>query len=487
MATVWSGFRQKLVRKFGNDDQYLREIFAIVETRGCWHALKNMLQGRTLDQWARTHADASADEGMLWQSASHSRLDRRTPLMSALLATPRDAMLARRRHLAGGTDDLQTLAEDEPATLAGMTACASTGLDPVVADVEWGRAARKALLNWRRSSAGTLLQAGGLGLTRHSDEQQRTALHYAADLEDGVVVEMLLGSGADARTTDTFGRLPAHLAAIRGNQSLANHLLDVAGAGASEMRDQFGNTVSELMKSSSNKRQNDIDRHKGLSWLSFFRDFVSAGRPVLIEGGADDIPARSRWTDPKILEGILGADTTLACGLIPYAPDGTQTNLSKFVSSESSGSARRGKPRPYVFDVSLGRRKPEVLGDVEIMAKNVLDEYVAYVRQPQFGIGFESAGAPMHTHHAALNALFVGSKRWVLAPPELSFWTFVPSAEWAESGQLEQLRLQPGVLEFVQKPGDLVFVPKGWGHATFVEEYSVGIGQEFIPNTCMSS
>ena len=46
----------------------------------------------------------------------------------------------------------------------------------------------------------------------------------------------------------------------------------------------------------------------------------------------------------------------------------------------------------------------------------------------------------------------------------------------AEAGQRA-----PRFLECVQMPGDVVYVPKSWGHATLNLAPSVGVAVEFVP------
>merc|ERR1712176_1446665 len=136
-------------------------------------------------------------------------------------------------------------------------------------------------------------------------------------------------------------------------------------------------------------------------------------------------------------------------------------------------------------------RLPELHLDATLFNASTRDTHLAYVRQPQLGVGFRNAGAPMHMHHSALNALFAGKKRWWLVPPSASFWSFEPMAGWPSSKLYADLREKGLVFESVQQAGDLMFVPEGWGHATLLEGdnqgYGVGIGQEFIPNSSIFS
>ena len=75
-------------------------------------------------------------------------------------------------------------------------------------------------------------------------------------------------------------------------------------------------------------------------------------------------------------------------------------------------------------------------------------------------LGPAGSGAPPHEHTPAINALFVGRKRWALFPPARKLWARVSALEWfRQPGSLV------GALQCVQGAGDLLFVPNMWAHA----------------------
>ena len=62
-------------------------------------------------------------------------------------------------------------------------------------------------------------------------------------------------------------------------------------------------------------------------------------------------------------------------------------------------------------------------------------------------------------------------KRWRLLPPA--------SAEWGL--QAYGGAGQPGLVELEQRAGDVVLVPDGWAHSTFLVETCVSVTFEFVP------
>ena len=85
-------------------------------------------------------------------------------------------------------------------------------------------------------------------------------------------------------------------------------------------------------------------------------------------------------------------------------------------------------------------------------------------------------------HQNSLNTLAHGRKRWFLTPPSQAFFSTQSSAEWLRGlneTTIGRKREAGALFECVQQPGDVLFLPLGWGHATFNEKLSLGISVEF--------
>ena len=97
----------------------------------------------------------------------------------------------------------------------------------------------------------------------------------------------------------------------------------------------------------------------------------------------------------------------------------------------------------------------------------------------QFSLGPVGSGSPPHYHMAAVNTLVYGRKKWTLLPPADAIYGAMPVREWHAAGGPEALRAEGRqVLECVQQPGDVVYVPDHWGHAVLNVEPSVGFATE---------
>lgn len=84
-----------------------------------------------------------------------------------------------------------------------------------------------------------------------------------------------------------------------------------------------------------------------------------------------------------------------------------------------------------------------------------------------FGLGKRLSGVPMHTHGAVYADLMHGRKRWFLYPPGTRF-EFDPNAsqlQWLNNvyPRLPE-RLAP--LECTCRPGETLYIPSQWWHAT---------------------
>ena len=95
----------------------------------------------------------------------------------------------------------------------------------------------------------------------------------------------------------------------------------------------------------------------------------------------------------------------------------------------------------------------------------------------QFIMGPEASGAPMHFHVEAFNAAIVGRKRWFLVPPAKNFWSRKPAAAWFADNYKA---VRKPVFECVQGPGDIMYVPEGYGHAVLNLEETVAVAAEMI-------
>ena len=103
-------------------------------------------------------------------------------------------------------------------------------------------------------------------------------------------------------------------------------------------------------------------------------------------------------------------------------------------------------------------------------------------------IGPQKSGASWHQDPmgtSAWNALLRGKKRWAMYPPTHEPPGHDESDDDASSLQwyfsvYPQLAPQERPLEFIQEPGDVIFIPSGWWHMVLNLETTVSVTQNFV-------
>lgn len=84
-----------------------------------------------------------------------------------------------------------------------------------------------------------------------------------------------------------------------------------------------------------------------------------------------------------------------------------------------------------------------------------------------FGIGGSATGVPLHKHGAAFSETAFGLKRWFLAPPSsnVRFEPGQSTFDWFRSHVAEG-SFPEDIQMCSQKPGEVLYTPEGWWHAT---------------------
>jgi len=170
----------------------------------------------------------------------------------------------------------------------------------------------------------------------------------------------------------------------------------------------------------------------------------------------------------RIGEAVTANDTSAQCGV--QDPECT-TNVNT--------SALK-----YMFSSNFVNEYPAIR-KVSVAAKAYLNSLpsVRRVNDLQLFLGPAGSGAPFHWHPPAVNFLAFGEKRWYLIPPlgKGATYSNVPIREWLNDPYNRPLVDDPtAVLQCTQHPGDIVFVPDQWVHATLNTKPSIGVAHEVI-------
>ena len=229
-----------------------------------------------------------------------------------------------------------------------------------------------------------------------------------------------------------------------------------------------------------------------LSPDEFVRDFLSVGRPVIIRGA---IKAGSqRW---KNVFEMLRRDTMLSedyrhtkfsNSTIPYGSSFSmpenEVELGDFVEymdnvARAPGyifnalSPLEGRPDKKSYGMGAFQRLltiPDV-ANPRMTTIDIPDTFQLFV-EPMH------SGSPVHFHHAAINCLVYGQKRWFVFPPNRSFYSTHHVLHRFKS-DYPKLQGEQRPYEIIQNGGDIMYVPDHYGHAVLNLQASVGFAFEF--------
>ncbi|GLI68561.1 hypothetical protein VaNZ11_013027, partial [Volvox africanus] len=230
-----------------------------------------------------------------------------------------------------------------------------------------------------------------------------------------------------------------------------------------------------------------------MSPTEFFQRYDIPAMPVLLGGLMDSWPVSS-WSLPALSAAF---PSLLFKVSKPHGGRALMT-LPAYVDY----MARQADEEPlYVFDSTFAETAPGIRKLYDVPHVFTKDYYAELgMARPNFRwlvLGPARAGASWHVDPAltsAWNALLSGRKRWALYPPHVA----PPGVHLDDDGEeahtgddgLTSLQwflevyptLPPGIrpIEFVQNPGEVVFVPGGWWHCVLNLETSVAVTQNYV-------
>jgi hypothetical protein len=229
----------------------------------------------------------------------------------------------------------------------------------------------------------------------------------------------------------------------------------------------------------------------------FAGQYARAGRPLIVRGaGADGGWERARWARGAVLEAV-GRLRVPSIGTVPYpAAFGKPiqpATFAEFIDAMPASAPAPGEAAPQYLFIPEARVRyfEEALpaARAQPSREHVSELGLLSATHPplrragsQVAIGPAGSGSPFHFHNGALNALGFGEKRWLLLPPAAAQFSAEDVWAWATAegrARLAELAAAGELLQCDQRAGDLLFVPKMWGHAVVNTRASVGVAVEF--------
>jgi histone arginine demethylase JMJD6 len=233
-----------------------------------------------------------------------------------------------------------------------------------------------------------------------------------------------------------------------------------------------------------------------VSEAEFIERFEKPALPCLIRGSMDRLGTKEKWTREKLSEKYGGLRFKVGEDDEGYP---VKMRLKYFFTYMEE---QRDDCPLYVFDhFGDHEDKKELLKDYEV-PKYFRDDLFAVVgedRRPPYRwliIGPERSGSGIHIDPlgtSAWNALLYGHKRWVLFPPSIAKEVVAPRKGHDRGGiswfmHMYQQTKKPDwkggkPIEFIQQPGETVFVPGGWHHTVLNIDDTVAVTQNFCSKT----
>jgi len=235
--------------------------------------------------------------------------------------------------------------------------------------------------------------------------------------------------------------------------------------------------------------------------LAAFRERFERPRlPCVVEGLADEWPARERWGLAELAASAPGVK--LKCGEDDDEKS-LKLKLRAFLRYQAS-EARADDSPLYVFDSAYDRTAKLWLADYAVPSLFPEDLFalVGEARRPPnrwFLVGPERSGTTLHTdplETSAWNTLVRGRKLWVCFAPNAPRALVKGRGFLRPGGDDEAVdwfaELLPRIVadaefpretpyyRFVQRPGETVFVPHGWWHAVLNLDDTVAVTQNYV-------
>lgn len=104
-------------------------------------------------------------------------------------------------------------------------------------------------------------------------------------------------------------------------------------------------------------------------------------------------------------------------------------------------------------------------------------------------LGGNASSVAFHSHADSVVALLFGTKRWFIFPPDTTprprwrdprgMWTWADQRSRGQ-GEPAAVGIESGseLIECIQKPGDILYVPEGWHHATLNYGETLAVAQQ---------
>ena len=213
-------------------------------------------------------------------------------------------------------------------------------------------------------------------------------------------------------------------------------------------------------------------------------DFSKRETPCIITNGTSHWPAHTTWSFENFTKRFHNTRFILADNIEPM----TFAEYNDYCVSTTEDEPL------YIFDESFGEREDtkELLRDYdepELFSDDLFKNLgTIRPRYRWFITGPPKSGSNLHVDPlgtSAWNALITGKKEWIIFYPGASVRESTKSgAVWFRDEYPKLKHLQH--YRFVQKPGEILYIPSGWWHIAINREATMAVTQNFFESKYIS-
>uniref|UniRef100_A0A183CN83 JmjC domain-containing protein n=1 Tax=Globodera pallida TaxID=36090 RepID=A0A183CN83_GLOPA len=215
----------------------------------------------------------------------------------------------------------------------------------------------------------------------------------------------------------------------------------------------------------------------GLTEKDFLRRYANS-KPVIIEG------VRNGWLRKRCRREAMLAEWHA----VPVVLTSANTYSYKKVETTFGDYVQRLLRAQNLS--TLGNETLYLFGDIDqTLWKPLLDDYIrprwtipGYGQALSFGVAAVGTGVPFHFHGPGFGEVIFGAKRWFLYPEHRRpRWDPDKSTLQWYSQVLPTVSVKERPLDCLLKPGELIYFPDKWWHATLNAKTSVFISTFLSP------
>jgi histone arginine demethylase JMJD6 len=241
--------------------------------------------------------------------------------------------------------------------------------------------------------------------------------------------------------------------------------------------------------------QNRVERAEGISAAEFRRRYVARGLPVIFTDLLTAWRARQTWSrdffEERFGDRLVGGRGTCA-----------EMTLGEGIR-KIRASLHTGEVAPYIHQLPIPTQLPEIIDDMSPFIPYAAEDRMRSPLMPrtfryregsvELFIGGPKAGfSLLHYdlyHQHVFIAQVVGHKIFRMFAPSDTLYLYPDADHPHASGLNDAFDVDLGrfpafagasPIDFVLDPGEVLFVPAGWWHATRMEEVTISVARNTL-------